>query len=153
MAERVFIPLRAILTDDIRLEVSGKFTIVGATSPTFSLRRFPTKRTLRILIIGDLLGPGKESLNFRLRWNEKEAKDHLFEIESFGGDPGILIPLPSTTIELSGPGKFRLEFEQDESWQMIQEWTVEAAPDDGEDEDDTEDEQSSDTEAAVIKAS
>lgn len=106
MSTQVSIPddIVAILCEDARAEVSGKFTLVGVLAGDVETEesRFDARLTVFLIVKG--LRPGKRALRMRVRNPEGKIVENSFEI-SAEGSPGV-VPIAGVPFTTESSGIF-----------------------------------------------
>ena len=122
--------LGALVCDDVRFEIGGKYTVVGVYGPELNSPDFPCVITLRVVVFIDILEAGEIYFEFRLVRSEGEViGDAKGGMEAARPANGILLPLGPFTFTFMKPGSFKLQFQSAPGrWKTVQKWNFAPPP-------------------------
>lgn len=105
----------AILCEDVRRELNGKHTIIGAVSQGFSVASLPGQIRIAAYLEVKFANSGRQEVFIRIGYGkEKAAAIIKAELEISDASAPIGLPVPSFNLMVQEPGHLTLEVSSDE---------------------------------------
>lgn len=112
--------MNAILCEDVRREVNGKHTIVGAVSEGLNIASFPGQIRVAVYLELALVNAGEHSLYIRLSYSKVAPVVIQVDLQTETKNTVAGIGVPSFNLPVTAPGWIVLEISEDEQkWRRV----------------------------------